>query len=166
MDNEQKTPRMSPPWVTYFHEVEALFKNDPDIKISFDERTPELKLLVNGSMKAMALKKLLPEYVNFGHVTLNVMVIPANNADSNLELLRVAFAGNDLLVHTEAVNTPFGVKNFAVFKKDVAQFFNDDLSDIHGVISILYSNLAADVFQPVKDVNFNTESPWPLEVDQ
>lgn len=167
MDNEQKNqsiPKMSPPWVTYFHEVEVLFKDDPDVKISFDERTPELKLLVNGSMKAMALKKLLPKFVTFGHVMMNVVVVPSNSSDSNLELLRVAFAGNKLLVHTESVNTQFGVMNFAVFKKDVAQFFNDDLSDIHGMVSKLYSDVARDVFESVKDVNFNTESdPWVLD---
>jgi len=34
-----------------------------------------------------------------------------------------------------------------VFKNCVVQFFNDNLNDAHGVISTLYQNIAAEIFE-------------------
>jgi hypothetical protein len=37
---------LSAPWITMYHEIEALFKKDPDIKVVYDEENVVVKLYV------------------------------------------------------------------------------------------------------------------------
>ena len=152
-------PKLSPPWITYYREVEALFKNDPKVKVSFDEGAMELKLYVEGSIKAVALGQLMNQRVTFGNVELKILVVPANlqSSDDDLELMKIAFDGNDALKYIKTVETLFGPRHYAVFKKDVVQFYNDNMEDLHGVTSKLYADVALDVLPPL-DVLFNTDS--------
>lgn len=152
--------KLSPPWITYCREVEALFKNDPKVKISFDEGAMELKLFVEGNIKAMALERLMTQRLTFGNVELKITVIPANlqSADDDLELIKIAFDGNDALKYTKAIDTPFGPRRYAVFKKDIVQFYNDNMMDLHGVTSMLYADIALDVLPPMGDIFINTDS--------
>lgn len=158
--NDTAKPKLSPPWVTYYHEVESLFKNDPKVKISFDEGAMELKLFVEGSIKAMALERLMTQLVTFGNVELKITVIPANlqSADDDLELIKIAFDGNDALKYTKTVETLFGPQRYAVFKKDISQFYNDNTADLHGVTSMLYADIALDVLPPMSGVLITTDS--------
>ena len=41
---------------------------------------------------------------------------------------------------------------YVVFKNCVVQFFNDNLNDCHGLISTLYQDIAAEIFE---DANLN-----------
>jgi hypothetical protein len=152
--------KLSPPWITYYREVESLFKNDPKVKVLFDEGAMELKLFVEGSIKAMALERLMTQRVTFGNVELKITVIPENlqSADDDLELIKIAFDGNDALKYTKTVETLFGPQRYAVFKKDIAQFYNDNTADLHGVTSMLYADIALDVLPPLADVFINTDS--------
>ena len=36
---------LSAPWVTYYRETEELFRNDPTIRVLFDDEEPELKVM-------------------------------------------------------------------------------------------------------------------------
>ena len=49
---------LSSPWVVYYREVNALFGQDPEIHVVFDEDKNELKLFVDNSSKAEALREL------------------------------------------------------------------------------------------------------------
>ena len=146
------------PWVTYYHEVEAMFKKDPEVTVIFSDKGPELKLLVEGLMKAQALESLLPSSKTFGNVELKITVVPANKFDTVATMLKVAFAGNDVLKNVVEYDTILGKMNYAIFKKDVAQFYNDELNDIHGVKSMLYADMAKEIFKPELAVNYNTDS--------
>lgn len=157
-DNIDQNVKLSPPWVAYYHKVFTLFERDPDVTIHFSEKEPELRLLVTGAAKAEALSKLMPESVAFGNVILKIIVVPANEEPSVSELLKIAFAGNNILQYVATSDTPFGVKNYAVFDRGIAQFYNDEMGDIHGVKSMLYEDVARDVFTDLKDVCFNTFS--------
>lgn len=159
----EKEVKLSPPWITFFHEVECMFMYDPAVIVQYNDEEKELKLLVEGALKADAISQLMPDHVDFGNVTLKVSVIPANDRKaSNLELIQAAFAGNGILKYTKAIQTPFGTTNHAVFSKEIAQFYNDDMQDIHGVKSMLYADIAKDIFK-VDDVFFNTDSCIPVE---
>ena len=49
---------LSPPWVQFYHEVDALFKHDTDVNVIYDDsKAPEyaLKLYVDNIAKADAL---------------------------------------------------------------------------------------------------------------
>lgn len=71
--------KISAPWVLFYRKIEALFKNDPEVRVIFDdEESCDVKLYVENAGKADALMKLLPTVKDFGNVLLTVTVIPAN----------------------------------------------------------------------------------------
>lgn len=151
--------KLSPPWITYYNEVKALFGQDPNVRVEFDKEGCKLKLFVAGSDKCNAIRSLLPENISFGNVQLTIMVIPQLLENpSNIDLLGMAFVNNPVLKYTATAETMFGKKYYAVFQKDIAQFFNDEMNDLHGVRSMLYADVAKDVFTGVDDVLFNTDS--------
>lgn len=155
--------KLSPPWTKFYKELEALFKDDPGIKMTFKEAENgsgyKIKLYVEGANKAEALSELLPKLKQFGNVTVSIEVIPANlNKEDIIQLYRAAFEGNPAFSYAEAV-TGISVPNFnyIVFEPEVVQFFNDDLGDINGYCSTLYQEIAKDVFVERPGVHFCTD---------
>lgn len=137
---------ISSPWVTYARKVNALFENDPEVLVDYDNDNLELTLYVENMSKADALTQLLPTEKTFGNVTLNIKVVPANEI-TKISLFRNAFAGNPIVNKIESVafaqNAPI---NYIIFDRKVVSFFNDDMSDFFGAESTLYEDLARDVF--------------------
>ena len=140
---------ISPPWVTYIHELEAFFGPDPEIQVVYNKDTcDKVELLVSDAEKAEALQQLLPEEKTFGNVKLPIIIVPANleTKPTKAELMKKAFEGNPVLSYVYTVNTPFGVLNYVVFQNKVVQFFNDNMGDINGNTSTLFQDIAEDVF--------------------
>lgn len=148
-DPKKGEVHMSSPWNTYVRKVKCLFKDDPDISISYNEENYDLRLCVNGVAKADALCKLLPATRVFGGVTLRISVWPSNNVRDIGELIKTAFAGNPLFKDATTV-TPAGCSNawtYAVFSPErmAVQYWNDNLSNIRGITTELVENIANDV---------------------
>ena len=139
--------KLSPPWNTFVSELKALFGEDPDIRITFNEDSYEVRLFVANDEKAEALRQLIPEERIYGNVALKVTVVPANADSTNdADTFEKAFKGNPVLKKVLRLKTPFGEYDYAVFRKEVVQFFNDDLTDPHGNESTLFEDIARDVF--------------------
>lgn len=140
---------MSPPWIGFFRKIEALFKEDPEITIRYIEDPITIKLYVNNQAKAEALSILLPKSRTFGGVTAYVQVVPSNIAKdvSNASLFKTAFEGNpvfDEMIDVEGVF--INPIHYCVFRKEVVQYWDDNLADPNGNISTLYQALASDIF--------------------
>lgn len=150
--------KLSPPWVTFMHELSALFNQDPDINIKCDDEEPRIKLYVKTAGKAEALAKLLPVEKEFGNVVLKIEVIPANEEDKPVDLIRRAFEGNPVLEQVASVPSPYGEISYAVFKKEVVQFYNDQMDDAYGNKNTLYQEIAKDVFNQQDGVYFCTST--------
>lgn len=150
--------KLSSPWITYAKNIIALFDLDPEVKVSFNSDTPELKLYVEDKEKADALTKLLPTEKTFGNVTLKIEVIPANvTAESKASLFRKAFKNNPAVEDITTIDV--GSSNtftYISFQKTVVQYYNDDLSDPHGLRSTLYQEIAREVFKDTSGVYFCT----------
>lgn len=153
--------KLSPPWDTYYQELNAMFKNDPTVHVVMDDDECEVKLYVDSGDKDEALRQLLPETKEFGGVTLKVTVVPANvplqtryvynkDCDEYIErMFRAAFDGNPALCDVVTVQGVFGFSAcYVVFKKEVVQYFNDNMGDINGLCSTLYENIANNIFKP------------------
>lgn len=150
--------KMSSPWVEFYREIEALFVQDPEVKVVYEEEKNEVKLYVENARKADALTQLLPAEKTFGNVTIKVTVIPANDVMvSKADLLAEAFDGNPALSYVQHVDAVMGAFEYAVFQNKVVQFFDDNLADINGNKSTLYENIARDVFDDI-GVFFCTEA--------
>lgn len=161
---------LTSPWVTFYHEVSAFFEKDSDVKVIYDEEENILTLYVENSTKAAALTELLPVEKDFGTITMQIRVVPANQNNMkklmNLritdeptgKLFEAALDGNKRLsqvVHIAGIfNNPM---TYVVFKKEVVQYFNDSLGDINGVCSTLMQNIANDIFENKEGVYFCTD---------
>ena len=151
---------LSAPWVTMYHEIVALFGKDPDIKIVYDEEEVAIKLYVEKQDKAAALKELLPDEYEFGNVILRVDIIPANTASTRTDLFHIAFENNPVFASIAAAPDIFSNPiNYVVFKNEVVQYFNDDISDVNGNCSTLYQEIAKNVFGEEEGVYFCTDLP-------
>jgi hypothetical protein len=150
--------KLSTPWVIFYRQIQALFKKDPAVKVVYDQVDNVIRIYVEGGTKAEAIEKLLPSEKTFGNVTVRIVVIPSNLDENNkISLFEKAFDGNPIL-STIISGELFGNSvNYVLFKKEVVQFYNDDLSDAHGVCSTLYQEIAKEVFGEDKGVFFCTE---------
>ena len=157
----ENTIKMAPPWVTYANALMAMFEKDPDIKVTYDNENLGVKLYVNGSAKADALTKLLPAEKSFGNVTLKISVVPANdNPEDMVKLFRDAFFGNEAVADIWTAPMEVTQSNpltYVIFRKEVVQYYNDDLSDAHGNRNTLYQEIAKEIFEDHRGIFFCTD---------
>lgn len=159
--------KVSPPWVTFIHKVEALFDGDPQIacNVNWNAPNPSIVLSCNNGDKVAALLQILPSEVPFGNVVLKIGVdgVPSNRAFANKkELFEVAFAKNPAFAYAVSPadeGYAWFSMVYVVFKNCVVQFFNDNLNDCHGVVSTLYQDIAEEILTGpgVEGVFFNTD---------
>lgn len=149
--------KVSPPWIEYYRKVEALFKNDAAVRVHYDDHQKTLRLFVIGEEKERALKKLLPTEKNFGGVVLKIEVYQTYTfMEDTVELFQKAFEGNDIFRYAKETEEPFSAV-YIVFKKEVVQFYNDNLGDVNGNKTTLYEDIARDIFGSVAGVYFCTD---------
>lgn len=154
--------KMSAPWDIFYREINELFKEDPTIKVVYDEETKEIKLYVQSPLKATALNELLPPEMEYGNVSQKITVVPANgfsvNGTEGANKFAIAFNGNPVLSRIVTSGEIFSIPfTYVVFRKEVVQYFNDDLGDVNGQCSTLYQEIAKNVFGTVDGVYFCTE---------
>jgi hypothetical protein len=111
----------------------------------------------NNGDKNAALQRLLPTEKKFGNITLKIIVDgPISNIafPTQKDLFDTAFKGNPAYAYSvsPSADTWFFNMTYVVFKNCVVQFFNDNLNDCHGLISTLYQDIAAEIFE---DANLN-----------
>lgn len=147
------------PWVNFYKEIEAMFKRDPEVRVTFDNDNRVIKLLVESGDKAKALSKILPGERTFGSVTVKVEIIPANNPNDwdLLKTFNVAFKDNPAFCETRESITPFGTFRYVLFDKNVVQYPNDDIGDANQIHTTLYQEIAKDIFE-ANGVHFCTRT--------
>ena len=160
--------KLSPPWVTYWRQLEALFNEDPDIKIgqlyNSDDKK-EIWIYVSNEKKFRALSNLLPKYHTFGNVKVkNVLKFEGAPEEDVFQDLKDLFEGNQRVQEIKEATDFANVKHlFINFKPEVIQFPNDDTSDYYG----LYSGLLEDIAREVFEMEYNAAhfSTFPLNVN-
>lgn len=152
--------KLSPPWVIYYKEIVALFGSDPDITIQYEEDENIINLRVDGQEKADAIAQILPEEKAFGNVVVKVNVIPANKPETKLDVFKKAFEGNPIFSYAVSIDTGItsNTFNYFVFKHKICQYYGDSLNDPHGNISMLYEDVARNVFEDVDGIMFSTDT--------
>ena len=159
--------KISPPWVTYINQLQAIFDEDPQIafNVDFNGSHPSVVLSTSNPDKAAALKWLLPESKDFGNITLTIGIdCPkvSNLAFATAkELFETAFSNNPVFSYVVVPEGYWYIPlTYVVFKNCVVQFFADNLNDCHGIISCLYEDLAREVLAGTgveNGVFFNTD---------
>ena len=158
--------RLSPGWDIYYRKLSALFGRDDEVRIVYDETNDNIKLYVDNVNKADALAQLLPIEKEFGSVTLTIEVIPCNTKTKKTRCETVyhdAFDGNPILSYIKVVEGVFSNNiTYVVFNREVIQYFNDSLADIHGMCSTLAQDIAREVFEDAEGVFFCTDTTHTL----
>ena len=151
--------KMVSPWIGYYKEIESLFQEDSTVKVKYDDSKNTIKLYVEDEEKADALAQLLPNRKVFGNITVNIDVIPANKVETpKIDLFRKAFEGNGAVAFIETVdNVSSNAFHFVVFQPEIVQYYNDDLSDINGLRSTLYQDIAKEIFGEREGIYFCTD---------
>lgn len=160
---------MSPPWILYYKKLNALFEEDKDILVIYDEDEMEVKLYCTNNNKSEALSLLLPDTVSFGSTELKVTVIPSNEKtngflkgykttiDNPETAIFVLFSTNNNYVESvEIIPTPFGNFTYVIFTKEVIQYFEDNLADFYGNRSTLCETIAKEIFNNIEGIFFCT----------
>lgn len=177
---------LSSPWIRHYRKIQALFKYDSDVNVVLDESNeerPVVTLFVSEPDKAAALEGLIKSDVEFGNVTMRVLVRPANSKlqtpklnspytryyRSRHEFSRLeptdlqkrfdaAFTFNRAYRYTTAVTGLGGcIWTYPIFSNNVVQYPSDDISDYFGVTSTLYEDIARDVLIELSGVFYCTE---------
>lgn len=151
---------MSSPWDVCYKEIQALFAEDPEVHVLYDEGENEVKLYVDDGQKADALTKLLPDHKEFGNVQMKITVIPANSFAGGDTSWEDAFSGNAAVEDVIRVDLPM-VDDFTyiLFAPKVVQYYTDNLFDYYGFTSTLYQDIAKNLFEGVSGVSFCTAKP-------
>jgi len=150
--------KLSPPWYIYHRKVQAMFGRDPEVHVKdlaeVEEGKYSYMILVSNKEKAEAIKAILPQSVKMGNTEIDVAILGPDEDDivpldkSDVEIYEAAFSGNPIFEKT-AVRSygPFAT-GYCIFKKEVIQFWNDDMSDYYGNYNGLASNIAQELFNP------------------
>lgn len=152
--------KLSPPWLEFYREIELLFGQDPEIKVEYVEEPCAVKLYVDNSEKAKALNYILPTEKDFGGKVIHIIVVPPNIIEppDKAKMFKTAFEGNPIFSRMVEVDGVFiNPIHYLCFKKEVVQYWNDDLSNPHGITSTLYQHIAQNVFD-TPEIIFTTES--------
>lgn len=157
--------KLSPPWSIFYDEIKAMFASDPEIKVVMDEDNYTVHVFVNNPRKSAAIAKILEQDRKFGRVTLKVIVPPPDGIESevfenDIDVYKAAFENNPRLSYIIPKRCIFDTSFFVVFKNEVIQYFNDDISDVNGFCSTLAEDIARDIFIGQKP-NFCTDLPYP-----
>ena len=158
--------KILPPWTIAIRKLEALFDGDPQIAFNcdFSGSHPTVVLSCNNGDKVAALLQILPEEINFGNVSLKVVVdgTPSNRTFTRkVELFETAFEGNPVYAYSVCPaeeDYQWFDTTYVVFNNCVVQFAADNLNDCHGVISTLYETIADELLTgpAAEGVFFNT----------
>lgn len=151
---------MSPPWVVYYRKICELFGSDQEVEVSFDDYNDELTLKVSNYDKANAIRKLLPTSINFGGAIMGINVVPVKSDERKIDLIQKAFNGNPILNYICTNEDIFGSNpiHYVVFKKDVVQYYNDDLGDVNGICSTLYQDIAGEILSESDGIHYCTDT--------
>ena len=159
------------PWQRYYDELEVFFEEDPEVRLIFDDDSMEVKIYVSDKLKAEALELLIPAEHDYGTVTLKTTIVPPNSIDglegaSTKECMVCAFKNNPIVEEIRAVT---GVLSndivYVIFRKEVVQYYNDDMGDAYGNCSTLYQDVAKRLFDSIPGVFFCTSVEYNYDVE-
>ena len=161
MSKEKAMSHLSPPWYSYQRKVQALFGKDPEVRVrelyEVDQCNFTLFIIVRSEKKAQAIRALLPRCVEISGITVTSRIfIPVDDCEvraeaktSDAQLLKDAFTGNPIFDRIEVAGRPVLSWSYCIFKKEVLQFWDDDLSNFYGLHTTLAETIAREILKEV-----------------
>lgn len=153
---------MSSPWVHYARQLGMLLTADDTTveMVSIDDTKKKVIIRSESLDKVTAFMELLPKIIIFDTVALYIDIIPANKPDT-VAMFKTIFNNSPIVdkivtIQPEGTSNPF---TYILFKKEVAEYWDDNLGNPHGFMFDLYQNIADNVFDDHHDgIIFSTSS--------
>jgi hypothetical protein len=152
--------RLSAPWYIYYKELCALFEEDKEVRIVYDTDGQIIDIYVDNQAKADAMTEMLPSVKDFGGIELQINVIPANKTGfrrGKPATFAALFENNPIVNDIFTVDMMTNTMTYIVFRKEVVQYYNDNLGDANGICSTLYQDIASRIFEEKEGVYFCTD---------
>ena len=152
--------KLSPPWDEYARKLTMLFQQDEEIHLEYKEHENNITIWVDNTDKYEALVNLLPDHVDFGGHILDIEIVPANVSDEqkdNRYYLKKLFRGNGAVSEIRDAEIGAAAVTYIEFEKEVVQFWNDNLADLHGIKSTLMEDIARDIMPETTNVFYGTD---------
>jgi len=162
--------KLSAPWVTYFKMVCNLLSGDPEIRMpktitEGEDGKCSFWIESTNATKIIALSKILKNEIQMGNITITISFRCIND-DFGVDLqgdvtgadYTNAFTGNPLFSKVVTEIFPGDAKvYYAVFKREIISFFNDDMTDYHANAHFIVADLVKQVINESTTVNVCTE---------
>jgi len=140
------------PWHNYHKKVYNLFNGDPEVTVDNiltknDDGTFEFTISSKNGDKLNAIENLLGYGKVFGNVRVLIKYGYENVEGKDwANIYKTAFTGNPLFSGVVECGMPLmGTNTYAIFKKDIVTFYDDNLSDYHGNSHYIVADLVKDV---------------------
>jgi len=157
--SEDNLVKLSPPWYTFFNFLKHSIGKDRCVEVlemkEISDSNFIIQVEVRSLKKALALADILLRCKSFGNIIVRVEVLhcgqavkPTGQFDDIcrvIEVFKDALGTNHYFECIEFRTIFDSEVIFPVFKKEVIQFFNDDLSDLYSN----FNGVAAHVFSEV-----------------
>ena len=160
MKNENMA-RLSPPWYTYYNFIKESIGSDPWVKVLDMTEMSGAQYIITSQArrieKARALATILTLRQTFGNIVVDIEILHNGNGVSpyeppltNAELLRIfnQALGTNSYFRNVRLGGLVAESIFPIFKKEVIQFFNDDISDFYQNFNGVASNVFVEVLRP------------------
>ena len=149
--------RKEAPWYAFRKKVNALFGDDPDIRVGEIYESDDgftdfaFDVEVRNHEKFLALDRVMPKVKTYGNVRLGIVLFDEENSenegDDAVVLFRTIFADNPILKDIKVAADHTGtVHGYVRFQPEVIQYFDDDISDYNGNWSGLAMDIAREIF--------------------
>lgn len=143
---------ISAPWVTYHKQVYNLFKDDVEIDVDdtlseTESGNYEFTISSKNGDKLYAIERLLGYGTSFGNVKVNIKYGYENMEEVDWpSIWERAFSGNPLFQEVIRYDTPvLGKGGYAVFKKEIMSFYDDNLGDYCGNSHFIVADVVRDL---------------------
>lgn len=158
----QKQVGLSSPWETIHKQIIALLGPDTEVHVGSiyegNGNTYVFDICSKNGKKIAALEKVLKSHFDLGNVTLAINFIhERDDEEVTAQDYKDAFEGNSNFVDTVVTSKGlFQDLTYVIFAKEILQFFNDDLSDLYGNMSIIVADAAKQVCNVGENMYFST----------
>lgn len=165
--------QLSPPWDTYFKMVYNLLTVDPEIKMPKFIKEGEggkcsFWIESSNATKIIALSKVLKNEIQMGNITITIsfrctnddLAAMRDDGEADGRDFTDAFTGNPYFSKVVSEICPGAVCYYAVFKREIISFYNDDISDYHGNAHYIVADLVKEI---INDTNVKVCTEYEAE---